>query len=316
MKLTNRFLVAAAALAVTSAAYAQDAKGTPAAGGKIDQRPVAAASSLAVFNAEEVIGAKVYNAQNEELGKIDDIAVYSNGQIAYGVLSYGGVLGVGDKLFAIPWSLVRASHKPEDNTVRLAVNVDKERLKSAPGFDKKNWPTTAANYGVFDDTDKYYDAERRTADADRKMNGGVVEASAARTPNTIVWRVSELRGKNVENSTGDKLGDIKNVYVDPTYGRINYVAVSVGGFLGIGDRIVAVPWDAIKTSRVDDKEKLTLNTTKEQLEKAPQYKIDKGQMREMVDPVYIGKVYTFYSVRPYWNDAMTTPTGEKPEKKN
>lgn len=343
MRMSNRFLVCAAAVAAVSVANAQDSKGTgqgnnPTGQDKAGQDKPAgqdkakaddkSTSMLRVFDAKEVIGAKVTNPQGEDLGKIDDVAVYSNGQIAYAVLQYGGVLGVGDKLFAVPWSLLRSTNPAltggvvDKNDVdrhgdlKLSLNVDKERLKSAPGFDKGKWPTTASNFEIFDASDKYYDNERRTADADRRTNGGPVEASAARTPNTIVWRVSELKGKNLENSTGDKLGDIKEVYIDPSNGRINYVVASVGGFLGIGDRMVAVPWDAIKTTRMDNKEKLTLNTTKEQLEKAPQFKSD---MHEIADPMWIGNVYTYYSVRPYWRDANATPPApgsrDKPEKK-
>jgi len=298
MSMTNRFVIAAAMLAATSLAYAQ--KGEQP---KIDQK-VTNAPKWSVYNAGEVIGAKVFNDQGEELGKIDDVAIYGNGQIAYAVLSYGGVLGVGDKLFALPWSLLRAKHQGDESNLRIAINIDKDRLKNAPGFDKGKWPS-GTDCAVLDTTDKYYAAECRTAEAERKTAGQAVEASA-RTPATVVMRVTKLDGRNVENAAGDKLGDIKTVYIDPVYGRVNYVALSVGGFLGIGDRVVAVPWDAIKTSFTDDKEKLTLNATKEQLEKAPQYLSDKAKAKDMVDPVWIGTVYSYYTVRPYWTEMGRT----------
>src|ERR1022692_4488623 len=82
-----------------------------------------------VLAADTLTGDKVVNHQKEDLGKIEHLMIdLANGRIAYAVLSFGGFLGMGDKLFAIPWS---------------ALKVDKEMLKSAPGFDKDHWPNMA-----------------------------------------------------------------------------------------------------------------------------------------------------------------------------
>ena len=87
-----------------------------------------------------VIGSKVTNQQNEDLGKIEDLVFdLASGRIAYAVLSFGGFLGMGDKLFALPWNAIHYDTK--DNCFIL--NVDKEKLKTAPGFDKDHWPNWA-----------------------------------------------------------------------------------------------------------------------------------------------------------------------------
>jgi len=95
--------------------------------------------------ASQLIGRKVENAQGEKLGKIEDIVLdESDGSIAYAVLSFGGFLGMGDKLFAIPFtSLEHKMDKDADDDAPLVLNVDKEVLKKAPGFDKDHWPNTA-----------------------------------------------------------------------------------------------------------------------------------------------------------------------------
>ena len=62
-----------------------------------------------------------------------------DGQVAYAVLSFGGFLGLGDKLFAIPWEAL--AFDTENLTVIL--EADKEVLKYAPGFDKDHWPDNA-----------------------------------------------------------------------------------------------------------------------------------------------------------------------------
>jgi hypothetical protein len=63
----------------------------------------------------------------------------NTGRVAYAVLSFGGFLGIADKLFAVPWSAL----KLDTENKRFILNVDKERLESAPGFDKDHWPDMA-----------------------------------------------------------------------------------------------------------------------------------------------------------------------------
>jgi hypothetical protein len=62
-----------------------------------------------------------------------------SGRVAYAVLSSGGFLGIGDKLFAIPWQALTLD---TDNEC-FVLDVDKERLENAPGFDKDHWPSMA-----------------------------------------------------------------------------------------------------------------------------------------------------------------------------
>jgi sporulation protein YlmC with PRC-barrel domain len=96
-----------------------------------------------VLSATTIIGNKVVNREGEQLGNIKDLMIdLDDAQIAYAVLSFGGFLGLGDKLFAIPLeALTFGPHSIEDHTVIL--DVDKEVLKNAPGFDKDRWPDDA-----------------------------------------------------------------------------------------------------------------------------------------------------------------------------
>lgn len=92
------------------------------------------------LSASTLTGDDVVNPQGETLGDLKDIMLdTSSGQIAYAVLSYGGVFGMGDKLFAVPWSALRI----DGDNKNLVLNVSKDRLKDAPGFDKDNWPNFA-----------------------------------------------------------------------------------------------------------------------------------------------------------------------------
>ncbi len=91
-----------------------------------------------------VIGSKVFNTQNEDLGKIEDLVIDAGaGRIAYAVLSFGGFLGMGEKYFAIPWN---AFHFNLKDSVAV-LNVDKKLLENAPGFDKDKWPNMRIRRG-------------------------------------------------------------------------------------------------------------------------------------------------------------------------
>ena len=82
----------------------------------------------------------VENSQGDNLGEVNDLVLdWNKGDVRYAVLSYGGVLGIGDKLFAVP---IDAFHSQPDKS-KLVLNVSKDQLKNAPGFDKDQWPNMA-----------------------------------------------------------------------------------------------------------------------------------------------------------------------------
>lgn len=97
-----------------------------------------------VNKASSFIGMAVKNLQNEDLGKVNDL-VFSpeQGKISYAVLSIGGVLGVGDKLIAVPVT----SLKPQPGQNFLVLNMQKSQIQSAPGLAQNNWPNLDA-FGV------------------------------------------------------------------------------------------------------------------------------------------------------------------------
>lgn len=99
------------------------------------------AEKYGVVSASKIIGEAVINRQDESLGKINEIVFDAkSGRVAYAVLSFGGFLGMGNKLFAMPWGAFEFSVTEN----KLILNVDKEKLKSAPGFDPAaKWPDFA-----------------------------------------------------------------------------------------------------------------------------------------------------------------------------
>ena len=91
-----------------------------------------------VMSCDALEGDRVVNRAGEELGTLEHIMVdISTGCIAYAVLGSGGVFGIGEKLFAIPWSALA----PDPDRHCFVLDIDRSRLECAPGFDKDHWPS-------------------------------------------------------------------------------------------------------------------------------------------------------------------------------
>ena len=94
-------------------------------------------SETRLMGAERLVGNDVCNENGENLGNIKEIMLDTNtGNVCYAVLSFGGILGIGSKLFAVPWNRLKLDAERK----YFVLNVDKDRLKNAPGFDKNHWP--------------------------------------------------------------------------------------------------------------------------------------------------------------------------------
>ena len=93
-----------------------------------------------LMGANTLIGNDVYNQKDENLGDIKEIMLdVRSGRVSYAVLSFGGFLGMGEKLFAVPWTALTL----DTVNKRFVLNVEKDRLESAPGFDQDSWPNMA-----------------------------------------------------------------------------------------------------------------------------------------------------------------------------
>ena len=97
---------------------------------------------------------KIVNLDGENLGNLDEIMLHADsGDIAYAVVSFGGFLGMGDKHFAVPWEALTI----DTDEHRIVLDIDRERLENAPGFDKDAWPTKAET-GWMTDLYRHYGA--------------------------------------------------------------------------------------------------------------------------------------------------------------
>jgi sporulation protein YlmC with PRC-barrel domain len=94
---------------------------------------------------KKLVGVNVENPNGEKLGDIEDVVIdLDSGKVAYAAVGVGGVLGMGEKLFAVPFGEFKIGHDKNNNLV-LALDISKDRLEKAPGFDKSHWPDFASH---------------------------------------------------------------------------------------------------------------------------------------------------------------------------
>ena len=94
-----------------------------------------------LMGADTLIGDHVHNLKNEHLGEIKEFMLdMRTGKVAYAVMSSGGVLGIGEKLFAVPFQALTL----DTVNKRFTMNVAKDHIENAPGFDTDNWPDMAS----------------------------------------------------------------------------------------------------------------------------------------------------------------------------
>jgi sporulation protein YlmC with PRC-barrel domain len=110
------------------------------------------------FQASKLIGLNVRNKEGEKLGTVHDLVLnIETGKIAYVALSVGGVLGVGEKLFAVPYNQLAFDHGKNEQF--FVLDMAKEKLEAAPGFNKSDWPNFA-DPNWTNKIDNYYTRER------------------------------------------------------------------------------------------------------------------------------------------------------------
>ena len=165
----------------------------------------------------KLIGTKVHDRAGKTLGDVKDVILDTNtGRVHYAVLSSGGILGMGGKLFAVPLSKVR-----QDAKGKLVLNLDAAQLGSASTFENEHWPN-------------WNDTQYR-AELDRRYGG---------TPdqhNATFRRASDVMRARVRDSHGADIGAVKEMVVDLAGNRVDYVVVEFDRAWNPNDKLVALP---------------------------------------------------------------------------
>jgi sporulation protein YlmC with PRC-barrel domain len=127
-------------------------------------------------------------------------------------------------------------------------------------------------------------------------------AATAEGPGPDVMAAATLDGNKVISSDGENIGKIKDIMLDVRSGRVAYAVLSSGGFLGIGDKLLAIPWNALT---LDTQEKcFVLNMVAERVKNAPGF--DKEHWPSMADQTWATTVHQYYGSEPYWGGDVYT----------
>jgi sporulation protein YlmC with PRC-barrel domain len=126
-----------------------------------------------------------------------------------------------------------------------------------------------------------------------------------------VMSAGTLAGDRVRNSAGEDLGKIEEIMIDVPTGRVAYAVLSFGGFLGMGDKLFALPWDALQLN--EDEHEFILNVDKATLENAPGF--DQDNWPDMADQNWASQIYGHYGSKPYWETRNTDPGRDFAEKR-
>jgi sporulation protein YlmC with PRC-barrel domain len=144
-----------------------------------------------------------------------------------------------------------------------------------------------------------------TATGSRTSGGAQIVGDDRRTssdgPGPEVMDAATLIGDSVVNDSGEDLGKIEGIMLDVQSGRIAYAVLSFGGFLGMGDKLFAIPWSALTLDT--DQECFILHVPKDRLENAPGF--DKDHWPSMADAQWASDLHSYYNATPYWSDASS-----------
>jgi len=275
-----------------------------------------ASVNLMLHRATEINGMKVRNSANKELGTIKDIVIdVRPGFVKYAALSYGGFLGLGDKLFAVPWDAMQHHHDASSGDAYFVLDIDEATLKRSPGFDDSKWPDFA-NPQFEGKLDTFYEKFRKphagltvtTPRVETKVDVKANNTTARddKSAERLMLRASTIMGMKVRNEAQKELGKVNDLVIEVQPGKIRYAALSYGGFLGLGDKLFAVPWKAFEVRHdISQKEtSLVLNVDEATLRKATGF--DKNKWPNFADPSITNELDKYYGV----TDRSATRTTE------
>jgi sporulation protein YlmC with PRC-barrel domain len=206
-------------------------------------------------DANKLIGRNIVNSNGDTVGEIDSVVIDQSGKVRYVIVGVGGFLGIGKKDVALAWDDLTIS----ENGEKVTTAATKEQLAALP---EHNFPETVKPGTVYS-----YDEAVRT---NPTLASPEDMAPAAGTTGI---KASKLVGATVKNAAGDNIGEIHDILLS-NEGETQGVVIDVGGFLGMGERTVLLPWSDV-TVQYDANGAVTAATKmdKSQLEKLPEYKL-------------------------------------------
>jgi len=235
--------------------------------------------------ASDIIGKTVESSRAESCGKIEDLIIdIPSGRAIYTIVHFEG------RYAPVPSSALSLPSHAE----KYVLNVAKDQLKTF-SYEKDRWPDFS-DRGWADQVHTHYKVTPYWAQSISSDMG----YNPAWYRYTTHWqKATDLLGKEVENSQDEDLGKIEDLIIDPDRARTLFGILSHGGVLGMGDKLFAIPWSSLTTMSADH-EDFILNVDKDRLKNASGF--DKKNWPNFTDAKWTKELYTYYELRPYWQD--------------
>jgi sporulation protein YlmC with PRC-barrel domain len=138
-----------------------------------------------------------------------------------------------------------------------------------------------------------------------RIVGGEDNASG---PGPEVMAADTLEGDRVVSARGEELGAIEEIMIDVQRGTVAYAVMSCAGFLGLGEKLFAIPWHALTLDA--ERRCFVLDADRERFLRAPGF--DKAHWPSMADDRWAAEVHDFYGVAPYWARGSADPAAPDP----
>jgi len=291
MKNSNR-IVAFGAVAALSAALAVPVRAADINASSSSTGSTSNDKTFQVERANKLVGKEVQDSQNQKAGKIDNVIVdLQSGRILYAVIGSGGVLGAGEKKYAVPPQIFQTG---SPNSLKLT--VDKQKLSAAPEFTKDMDKDAELGKGEF--VSKVYDAFGQST----FWNALNATPSSGEFHN--VHKVTDLDGMKIKNVNDESIGKVENVILNLTAGRVAYVILSPDSSLGLDNNYYALPPDALTLST--DRKTLTSDINKDKLAAAPHF--TKDNWATISDPAWAAQVYQYYGKQAWFTGGASGTT--------
>ena len=228
------------------------------------------------FRASKIIDQTVKNAQGEELGEVDDLIMRRNGRIKKVILSVGGFLGVGDRLVAVDYRSLQVNEKYD-----IVYNVNKQQLENHPIFSYRREGLYGYYYEPYYPLPAYgmrreyqypspppYGEPYAPFPPRGRFRGEFGPWEWEYFPERI--RISVILNRTVLNNKGEEVGEIDDLVINRS-GNVEQIILSVGGFLGIDEKLVAMPFKPLKITDMG----IVYNVYREELRSLPGFSYEK-----------------------------------------
>jgi len=220
-----------------------------------------------------LMGATVRTSNGDEFGKVKDIVLTPDEKaVSYVVIARGGFAGIGERLFAVPWSAISASSDGK----RVTTSISPSELNSETSFDKDKWPDVGQTKWTMEPYS--YDSMQTFTPDDSLFS---------------LRRVSNITQLHAGNRQGRLLGTMDGLGIEKSSGRVAYGVLSVSGGLIERKKVALVPWDAVTLQQ--DPAVAGINIDRGKLEAAA---FDKSQWPNWSDRAYSMNLYRMYGMEP------------------